>query len=104
MKIVRLKNGAEEADLLVGVVMAHLYDLMDSNPVAFYELVLLCRDPNHKLFGNTPDVLRDSGFVRPDGQVHDSIRNVVLSGVTRDGLDMILGGPVEEGELKDEGC
>lgn len=72
------------------VTMMSLEMLMDENPMAFYELVEICRDPDHSLFGNTAEVLKDLSLLQPNGTPHDVIRDVVLHHVTGDGLTMTL--------------
>ena len=94
MEAVTLKNGAQELDIQVRAVMVSLEDLLGKNPIAFYELVMKCRDWNHQFFGNTGRELRDLALVQSDGNVHDSIRNVVLSAVVGDDLEMTLGSPI----------
>lgn len=94
MDIVRLKNGAEEAESLVVVTMISLDHLIATDVIAFYELVQLCKNPQHKLSGNTGDTLRGLNLVRRDEGIHDSIRNIVLSATSGDGLDMALGSPI----------
>ena len=94
MNIVTLKNGTQEAEPLVKVAMFSLSNLIEQDPIAFYELVMLCRDRSHSLFGNTPDKLHSLSLIEQSGQPHDSIRNVVLSAVSGDGLDMELHSPV----------
>jgi len=91
----KLKNGSEELDGLVGVTMMSIRKLTETHPIAFYELVMLARDPKHKLFGNTSQILSNLALVT-NGQVHDSIRNIVLSAVEGSGMDMTLGSPVEK--------
>ena len=41
MEMVKLKNGSEELKSLVAVVMASIKKL---NPLAAYDLIMLCRD------------------------------------------------------------
>lgn len=91
-----LKNGAEEAKTIVNVLMKTLEDLVQQNPIAFYELVQLCKDSNHALFGNTGEILQQRALVQSDGRVHDSIQNVVLSAVQGEMLEMRLTNPVKE--------
>ncbi len=81
---------------LVNVTMMSLRDLMQKNPIAFYELVMKCRNHNHKFFGNAGDVLKGLSLVETGGSIHDSIRNIVLSAAKGDGLDMSLGSPVRQ--------
>ncbi len=104
-----LKNGSEEHSGLVSVTMITLKDLIAKRPIDFYEFVQLCRDPEHKLFGNASEVLRDYALIQikpighikppfPNGdnyQVHDSVRNIVLSAVEGDGAEMKLTNPIK---------
>lgn len=90
-----LKNGASEARNLVEVAMFVLQALLTEDPVAFYELVMLCRDPKHELWGNTRDKLTERNLVESSGQPHSSMRNIVLSAVTGDDFDLTLGNPFQ---------
>lgn len=74
--------------------MISLEDLLGSHPVDFYGLVMKCRDRNYQFFGNTGEILKQYSLVQSDGNVHASIRNVVLSAVVGEELDMTLGSPV----------
>lgn len=94
MNMVTLKNGAVEAEPLVKVTMMSLGRLWDENPICAYELVMLCRDSNHKPFGNSDKILVELALVQ-NGRVHDSIRNIVLSSVSGEGLEMTFGSPVK---------
>ncbi len=97
-----LTNGAEEYDPLVSLTMLALRRLMDEgHGIAVYELRELCRDRHHKLFGNAADVLEPLTMINVDTNgkphVHFSIRNIVLSAVTGEGLDMTLENPIAKG-------
>ncbi len=94
MDMLKLKNGSEECVPLVNTTVMSVRHLMESNPIAFVELVLLCRDRNHELFGNTAVDLQGLALVGRDGFVHDSIRNIVLSAVEGEGLEMKLISPL----------
>jgi hypothetical protein len=93
---VMLRNGIEEPEVLVKVTMMSMHDLMETNPIAVYELVSLCRDRSHPLFGNTGEVLKARALIIDSRTVHDSIRNIVVSAAEGDGLDMSLRSPVKE--------
>jgi hypothetical protein len=93
MTTVRLRNGSDEADGLVRVTMISLRDLAETNPIAFFEMVMICRNRVHRLFGNVGDLLKGRNLIEHDGQPHNSVRNVVLSAVVGDGLDMTLRSP-----------
>lgn len=94
MKPVKLRNGGEEADVLVAATMASVRGLLRSNPVAFYELVMKARDARHRFWSDSiRRDLADLGLVDSEGRVHRSVANVVVSAVTGDGLAMTLGDP-----------
>lgn len=93
--MVRLKNGTEELSTLIAVVMLSLKNLIGDDPISFYELVMKARDRNHKVFSQHQiDVLTRLGLMEPEGNLHQSVINVVLSAVTGEGLGMSLGDPV----------
>lgn len=97
MQIIKLRNGAEEAASLVMVTMMSFNRLVEEKPIVAYELVTLCRDPNHQLFGKTGDDLAALSLVQKssDGYiVHNSVRNIVLSAAEGDGFDMQFVSPV----------
>lgn len=94
MNILRLKNGSTEAEPLVRAAMASLSRLFESDPIAFFELVSKARDRSHQFFGNTGDKLKALALVDGGGGVHDSLRNIVLSAVSGEMLEMRLGNPV----------
>jgi len=96
MDTVKLKNGAEEAAPLVTIGMMSIGRLAEQYPMVFYDFVMLCRDRNHKLFGRAEDELRALSLIGPGNHVHDSIRNLVLSAVSGDGMEMVLGNPIAE--------
>ncbi len=90
LKTVTLKNGAIEVRPLVAVTMLALDRLVRENPIAFYELVMKARDRKHEFFGNTASDLRALSLVQENGDLHDSIRNIVLSSTEGEGSHMIL--------------
>lgn len=92
---VQLKNGNEEFKPLVAGTMVSLRQLYNEKPIAIYELAMLCRDPDHEILNKViAQDLHDLGLIDAVAAVHDSIRNIVLSAVEGDGLDMVLGNPV----------
>jgi len=96
MDIVKLKNGSEEEMKMVAVMMMNLNRLLDDDPRRFYDLVMLCRDSEYQIFGDGKAVLQGLSLVQPNGRVHQSIQNVVLSAVSGEGFDLTLGSPVAE--------
>lgn len=99
METIVLKNGATEATTLVATVVAtvmvSLESLMKSKPMAVYELNELCKDRNHKIFGNLGSDLIELALLQSDGQPHGSIKNIVLSAVEGEGLNMSIGNPIK---------
>lgn len=95
---VRLKNGTDEVKPLVAIVMHSLHRLFDTGKgMVVYELASLCRNPDHKPFGSTGEELKSLELVsEANGKwyVHGSIRNIVLSAVQGEGLDMGIRSPL----------
>lgn len=98
IETIKLKNGAEEAKMLVGVIMLSLQELLKEKPIIFYELVQLCRNPEHELFSDVVVAeLKNTNLIEVAGTVHSSIKNIVLSAVTGEGIDLFLKSPVDQG-------
>lgn len=95
MKTVILKNGAEEAEPLALAMPRILASLMQENPIAFYELVMLARDPSHDMWPGTSEILEQRQLITR-GHMHDSIRNIVVSAVEGEGMEMVLTSPIKE--------
>lgn len=93
---VLLQNGNTEAKGLVAIVMLTLRKMMQEKPIVLYELVMLCRDRDHTLWGQTGTELMDYDLVQRDGTVHSSIRNIVLSGTEGDGLELSIKNPIQQ--------
>lgn len=85
-----LHNDTEEQDKLVSDTWLKILSLVGDDTVAFYELVLLARNPDHILFGNAGEKLVERDLIGPDNIMHASVRNITLSSVTGDGPDMQL--------------
>ena len=93
METVKLKNGSDEFGPLVVGVMLSLKALAEKNPIAFYEIVQLARNRNHKFFGNVEKDLQDFSLLGSDSRLHSSIRNIVLSASEGDGIELKLVSP-----------
>lgn len=76
--------------------MMSLQRLFQTDPISAYELTMKARDPNHEFFGGTGQKLMSLALVDANGGMHDSIRNIVLSAVEGDGLEMKLGSPIKK--------
>lgn len=95
LTIVTLKNGSTEPLSAVVVLTTILEDLFTNKPTVAYELVMICRDRTHTIWGSIAGQLRDLALLQADGRVHDSIRNIVLSSVEGDGMRMTLVNPIK---------
>lgn len=98
MQMSKLKNGTEEATQLVTVTMASLKFLWESDiggMLAVSDFVQICRrDPKYKKFGDNEDRLKKLLLLDQNGNVNSSIRNIVLSAFTGEGLDLQMGSPI----------
>ncbi len=103
MELLTLRNGAHEPDVAVWSVLVHLRSFLADEPIAFYELVCSARDRSHKLWGQTGDRLVAAGLlevINPDGtgEMNRTVRAVVESAVTGEGLSMTIGTPAPSTE------
>ncbi len=99
METIILKNGATEAMGLVTATMLALTDLMKTKPMMFYEFVEKCKDPTHKIWGDFGIDLRRMSLLEQNFQPHGSVRNIVLSAVEGEGLDMTIVNPAKLGKM-----
>jgi hypothetical protein len=93
MNEIALKNGTSEQAILVSGILLTLRELMAQNVLAFYDLVMMCRNPNYQAFDANIKLLQESGLLESNRKVHDSIRNIVLSAVEGERLEMRLVSP-----------
>lgn len=98
---VALRNGYEHAEPLVRVTQMSLRNLMQEDAIAFYELVALCRDSTHKLFGNTEETLRNLHLIEGlregyPATVHDAIREITLAATEGELLNLRMVNPLKE--------
>lgn len=98
-KLVLLKNGTQESEIAVRVVMISLRGLLRGDLLemsALYDLIMLCRNQDHKFCDDRiKQLLASRSLLQSNGRVHDTIRNVVLSAATVDGFDIRLSDPVQ---------
>lgn len=94
----KLKNGAKEASPLVAVTMTSITHLWESGlpgVLTLSDFVQICRnDPKYRKFGRNEDDLKQLNLLRLDGSVHESIRNIVLSAFSGEGLNLELRSPI----------
>lgn len=96
METVTLKNGAEEVKSAVGLLLVVLRDLLKENPMAFYDVVMVARDPAYidRVFPIHKMTLTGLNLLEASGNMHDTIRNIILSAVEGDGPEMTLTNPI----------
>lgn len=97
MSKITLKNGAQEVRQLVAITMMSLRKLFDDDPMVAYDLIMLCRNSDYRPFGSAPDKLAALRLASPMGigmTVHESIRNIVLSAATGEGMDIGIENPI----------
>lgn len=106
MKTVILKNGAEEHGPLVAITMKSIRALMEEGLgglLSVYELGKFALSSSHTFFGNYGERLVTLHLVNGYTgrfQMHDSIRNIVLSALewSEDGKDFKLVNPIRDAD------
>lgn len=88
-----LHNGADIQAPIITTVMVALEELLKSNLSAFLDCVDLARADACRLHLPTAAYL---GLINRDGRMHADTRDVILSAVRGDGMDMALRSPVAE--------
>lgn len=94
MQTVKLRNGTEEVAMMVPIIMMHLKSMFADDPIAAYEIVMHARDRNHPPWNETMTArFKSLSLLESDGRMHDTVRNIIVSAVTGDLLDMTLRDP-----------
>lgn len=93
---VKLKNGSEADISIVVTTMISLEGLINKNPIAFYEFVMKARNPKHDMFGKTQKVVSRLALIDSNGEIHSTVKDIILSAVNGDGLDLKLTSPLLE--------
>lgn len=86
----KLRNGNEHDTKSLMVLHGLLRNLLNTDGILFYELVMRCRNPEHPFFGNTEKALRERSWLDPNGQPNHIVRELVDHVVAGDGIDMTL--------------
>ncbi|MEO8402870.1 MAG: hypothetical protein ABI597_13945 [Gammaproteobacteria bacterium] len=93
--LIKLKNGAEVSEAALLSTMKAL-ESFEKNVLALYELLEKCRNPEHKMFGNTKKLAEDAGLLIGD-KIHQDTKNIILSAVESHGsLKFSVSMPIEE--------
>ena len=94
MDTVQLKNGTEEAKPAVMATMLSLEHLASNDPTVLYDLLMRCQDRDYQWFGDNQATAEKLSLMLPNNHIDDTVKNIVLSAVTENGLDISLGNPV----------
>lgn len=79
-----------------GSTMSKLIEIYENSFVAFYDLVMKCRDDSFRFVkapppaGDSAKILKDIGLLEQDGTVNEAVKKLVLSKVKGNGLDLKL--------------
>lgn len=90
--MVKLKNGSTEPQASVVVFMVTLEVIAKTNPMAFYDLVQVCRGVKTVEEIDNKAILEQLALLAR-GKVNPTVKNIVLSGVTGEGLELALSDP-----------
>lgn len=90
LPVTTLRTGIEMPTPLARSIYLNLDSLMEKNPIAFFELVTLARDPGHQLFPGTEPALKNLSFLDGSGHLHRACRDLVLAAVEGQGEAMAL--------------
>jgi hypothetical protein len=96
--MVKLKNGSSVDESFVCKTMTTLKSFgSEIREVILFELFHLCRDPECELLLGAEKVLQEACLVDENGAVTDDLRNIILSAVKTEGLNVWLMDPIEQG-------
>lgn len=82
--VVELKNGTVADKALVAATTIMLRHLIE--PVVLYELIKKAHSAEYQILGDELDVLKNLSLLQNDGEMHNNIRNIVLSAYKDDAL------------------
>ena len=101
MENIPLRTGKIAIVPMVSVITVSFRALFSTSPIMAYELVMLCRNPKHELFGLIGALLRVQSLVEARDTsngtayyVRDQVRDIILASVEGEGMDMHLVNPI----------
>jgi hypothetical protein len=104
---VTLRNGEGVVGAMVSIVQKRLSDMLTPGaggmelPAAVYELHQICTGKQEKVFSPPlQKILVDRGLMQSDGSVHSMTKDIVLSCLDGEGLDLHMVNPLAEGPLE----
>lgn len=90
--IVTLRNGQTALEPMVSVTFLSLKTLLENDPISFFELVEICRDPSHEMFGNTAETLSSLALIS-NGKPNSIVKTVLLAATEGEGFKLRLVSP-----------
>lgn len=69
-------NNLNIPDVLVGSVQFAVRNLI--NPLARFDLIELCANPDHQVPAVHVDYLKSQGLMREDGKIRSDVREIIL--------------------------
>jgi hypothetical protein len=93
VKVVTLRTGAEVPEPVIRTVTITMSRLMETDPIAPYEAVMMAREPGYVPFGNTGETLKRFDFIDNFPKLHRTVRDVILAATEGDGMDLRLVSP-----------
>jgi hypothetical protein len=96
LSIIELKDGTEELSMVIISTINELKAINKYSPLAFYEFIILCRNPEYKIT-HQPYLylLKEMHLISHNGKIHNSIRNIANNAISGKGESMKIGMPFD---------
>lgn len=91
---IALRNGSKEIKSAVVCTFMNLQELLKSSPIAFIEFHQKLKNPDYKMFGNTPKICESYGLMK-DETIHQTVKNVAISAIQGEEVNAYLINPFE---------
>ena len=97
-QMLTLRNGSQEPFALVNSTMMSLRQMMEDilGATALYDLHQICLGTNYRPSARQLEYLKGRCLLQANGHPHDSIKNIVLSAIEGEGLEMTLVSPLAD--------
>lgn len=92
---IELKNGTTAPKALIVTTTLALDDLLRTNMLTVIELIEKAKNKNYKMFGNSELVVETTSLME-DGQIHESVKNIILSSFTGERFNLKRVFPLKE--------
>jgi hypothetical protein len=98
METVELKNGSTENLVVVLGIMLTLKGVKSKGiegVLILYDLYEICKNPSYQPEIESLQSLQNLKLLREDGELHTTVKNVVLSAIQVQEGDLLMGSPYE---------